>query len=67
MNLRGDCLACKKLAECNYTSVDKVLASYTCSLFEAAEEPVSQARWSMMKQYGERPAVQAMMVKNEGV
>lgn len=61
MTLRGECLACAKLGACRETSVERVLRSYTCALFEAALEPVYEARWTAMKQYGEENAVKAML------
>jgi hypothetical protein len=58
---RGDCLACWRLKQCRETSVEKVLAGYTCSLFEPVAEPVAHARWDAMQKYGEQPAVKAML------
>lgn len=61
MNLKGECLACEKLARCRETNETLVLQSYTCSLFEAASEPVYLARWDSMLRYGEVTAVRAML------
>jgi hypothetical protein len=58
---RGECLACTKLNQCRDTDIEKVLESYTCGMFEEAVEPVYQARWDAMQQYGERQAVKAML------
>jgi hypothetical protein len=58
---RGDCLACAKLSQCRETDLEKVLRGFTCPLFEEASEPVYQARWDAMQQYGERAAVRAML------
>jgi hypothetical protein len=61
MRLRGECLACSMLGECNETNVDKVLVGYTCQLFREAPEPVYTARVETMQEYGDRNAVLAML------
>lgn len=61
MILRGDCLSCSKLGQCQTTSVEKVLEGFTCWLFDPAQEPVAMARWNMMQQVGEVPAARAMV------
>lgn len=59
--MRGDCLACSKVETCSVTSIEKMLNSYTCILFEEIPEPVYRARVQLMEQYGEVPAVVAML------
>lgn len=61
--MRGDCLTCSKLMTCEATSVEKVLVSYTCPLFNAVAEPIFISRQHMMLQYGEVAAVEAMMMR----
>jgi hypothetical protein len=58
---RGECLACLRLSQCRETNVEKVLASFTCIMYEDAPEPVYLARWNAMQQYGEAGAVRAML------
>lgn len=57
----GDCLTCSKIATCTETSVERALTSYVCPLFEPVPEPVYAARITMMQQYGEATAVEAML------
>lgn len=59
--MRGECLACTRLAGCGATSVERVLESYTCYLFEPVTEPVYLARATMMEKYGDVSAVCAML------
>lgn len=59
--MRGDCLTCLRVDICSETSVEKVLRSYTCVLFEAISEPVYLARVKLMEQYGEVATVEAML------
>jgi len=59
--MRGDCLSCSKIDVCSKTSVEKVLNSFTCILFESIPEPVYRARVQLMGQYGEVAAVVAML------
>jgi hypothetical protein len=59
--VKGDCLTCSKIDICSKTSVEKVLNSFTCILFEPISEPVYRARVTLMEQYGEVPAVVAML------
>lgn len=59
--MRGDCLTCSKVETCSVTSVEKMLNSFTCILFEPIPEPVYRARVQMMEQYGEVAAVDAML------
>lgn len=59
--MRGDCLTCCKIDICSKTDVEKVLNSFTCILFEPISEPVYRARVLLMEQYGEVPAVEAML------
>ena len=61
MILKGECLACYRLQKCRETSVEKVLASYTCQLFEPVAEAVYRARSDAMQKYGEQAAVRAML------
>ena len=63
--MRGDCLTCSRLETCQITSIQKVLAAYTCPLFEAVPAPVYEARVHMMSQYGDEVAVQAMMKNHQ--
>lgn len=65
MILRGECLACAKLGSCRETNVERILRSYTCVMFEAVAEPVYQARWTAMKQYGEENTAKAMLKLND--
>lgn len=59
--MRGDCLTCCKVDICAETSVERVLNSYTCILFEPVTGPEYKARVQLMEQYGEVPAVEAML------
>lgn len=59
--MRGECLACTKIAGCGATSVERVLNSFTCPLFEAVIEPVYMARVTMMEKYGDVSAACAML------
>lgn len=61
--MRGECLACSRIAECSITSMQKVLSSFTCPLFEEVPGPVYQSRVVLMQQFGEEGAVAAMMMK----
>lgn len=63
--MRGDCLSCSRLGNCAQTSVEKVLADFTCVLYEPVEEPVYLARAQMMEKFGEELAVKAMLEKPE--
>jgi hypothetical protein len=63
MILRGDCLACSKINACQTTNVEKAQTGYTCVLFDPAPEPVFAARWTMMQQVGEVPAIRAMLAQ----
>ena len=65
MILRGECLACSRIATCADTSVDKVLNSYTCVLFDGVPEPVYMARLMMMEKYGAVSAIHAMLDRPE--
>ena len=58
---RGDCLTCDSISRCRLTSVEKVLNGFTCALFTPTKEEVYAARWSLMQQYGETFAVQAIL------
>ena len=57
----GDCLSCASLRQCTETSVEKVLASYTCPLFTPVEEPIYIARLDMIQKYGQMEAVSSMV------
>lgn len=59
--MRGDCLTCSRIEMCSETSIEKVLRSHTCPLFEPIPEPVYRARVALMEQYGDVAAVQAML------
>jgi hypothetical protein len=59
--VRGECLACARVSGCGETSVERVLNSYTCLLFEPVTEPVYLARETMMEKYGAVSAVCAML------
>lgn len=59
--MRGDCLTCSRVDTCSETSIERVLNSFTCVLFEPISEPVYQARVRLMEQYGEVAAVEAML------
>lgn len=61
--MRGDCLSCSKVEICIATSVEKVLSSYTCPLYESVPEPEYRARWMLMLQFGDVAAVRAMIQK----
>lgn len=63
--MRGDCLSCSKVAICSATSVEKVLTSFTCPLYEAILEPEYRARVMLMWQFGDLAAVKAMLQKPE--
>lgn len=51
--LRGECLACSKISSCTETSVEKAKSGYTCPLFEEVPEAVDQARFDIIKQFGD--------------
>ena len=59
--MRGDCLSCCKVDICSATSVERILTSYTCVLFEAIPEPVYRARVQLMEQYGEVATATALL------
>lgn len=59
--MRGECLACSMIEICSETSVEKVLGSYTCPLFEPISAPVYVSRVMMMQQYGDEFAIRAIM------
>jgi hypothetical protein len=59
--MRGDCLTCSLIGTCSRTSVQKVLDSFTCALYEPVPAPVYHSRVMMMQTYGDEVAVQAMM------
>lgn len=59
--LRGDCLTCSRIEVCNVVTVEKVKQSHTCPLFREVTEPVYLARLSMMSNYGEDAAIDAMI------
>lgn len=61
--MRGDCLSCSKVEICTATSVEKILNSFTCPLYEPVPEPVYRARVMLMMQFGDIAAVKAMMQK----
>lgn len=61
--MRGDCLSCSKVEICSATSVEKILNSFTCPLYESIPEPVYRARVMLMQQFGDVAAVKAMMQK----
>lgn len=61
--MRGECLACTKLATCGETTAERVLSSFTCFLFEPVAESVYLARVTMMQKYGEMSAVCAMLTR----
>lgn len=61
--MRGDCLSCSKVDICSATSVERILTSFTCPLYEAIPEPVYRARVMLMLQFGDEAAVKAMMQK----
>lgn len=61
LGLRGDCLTCSKIATCKETSIQKVQESFTCIFFNAVPEPVWEARETMIQQYGEVRAIEAML------
>jgi quinol monooxygenase YgiN len=54
---------CTRISTCVDTSVEKVLGSYTCVVFDAVTEPVYRSRIGMMDQYGDVAAVRAMLKK----
>jgi hypothetical protein len=58
---RGECLACAKLGACRETNEERILQSYTCTLFEGVPEPVYLARLTTMTKYGEHMAIRAML------
>ncbi len=60
--MRGECLACSRIEVCSDTSVEKILNSYTCPLFEPIPAPIYVSRVMMLNQYGE-VAAQSMMKK----
>jgi hypothetical protein len=64
MIIRGECLACTKLGSCREATVDRVLTSYTCLLFQPVQEPVYLARWETMQKLGDHRAVSAMLALN---
>jgi hypothetical protein len=59
--LRGDCLTCAKIHDCNEVTIERVKESYTCPLFSATDEAVYLARLHMMQVYGEENAIEAML------
>lgn len=61
--MRGDCLTCSKVASCQETSLERVLWSYTCPLFDPVPEEVYQARITVMQKFGERYAIEAMLAR----
>lgn len=65
--MRGDCLSCNRMWKCSETSVEKVLADYTCVLYEPEQEPVYRARIDMMEKFGEVRAIQAMLKRPENL
>lgn len=66
MNLRGECLACRKIGNCLQTSVDKAWWGFTCPLFEEVSEPEYLARINAMEEYGDVIAIRAMLNRPEG-
>ena len=61
----GECLCCEKVSRCFETSVERILSSYTCPLFEAVPEPIFRARLDAMSKFGEMSAAEAMMNRPE--
>ena len=51
--MKGECLACTKTAICFETSVEKAKSGYSCPLFEEVTEAVDQARFDIIKQFGD--------------
>ncbi|MEI6503224.1 MAG: CBS domain-containing protein [Armatimonadota bacterium] len=49
------------LALCTEASVERILQSYTCPLFQPVAEPVYWARIEMIKRYGERAGAESML------
>lgn len=54
-----------KLSLCTETNYERILASYTCPLFEGVSEPVYQARIEMMSRYGAVAAVSSMLPRHD--
>ncbi len=63
MKQRGDCLTCARIYECSITTLERVLSSYTCPLFDAVPSPTYEARVRLMEMFGDEGAVAAMMMK----
>jgi hypothetical protein len=58
----GECLLCQRLISCSETSVERALSSYVCPLFNTVLEAEFLARWNMMKKYGDRVAIGALIL-----
>lgn len=59
--MRGYCLSCTRIADCNETDVEKVKSDYTCLRYEPVEEAVFRAREFTIAKYGDSLAIQAML------
>lgn len=58
----GECVACQRLVSCSEASVERVLTSYVCPLFKPVSEAEYLARWDMMKRFGNRVAIRALVL-----
>lgn len=50
------CLNCKYLGQCEETSVEKLLANYTCVRWDEVPAEVSAARATAIRQFGDAGA-----------
>ena len=61
----GECLCCSLMSKCENTSIDKAINSFTCPAFSPAEEAEWKARVHMMRIFGDRSAVGAILNKEK--
>lgn len=60
--MKGDCLTCTKLPKCpSDVSVELVIQGFSCALYEAASEPIYEARSSVMETFGYVSGIEASM------